>query len=578
MAFSIPERLPDNNSQITKGERRVFEYLKKNLSEEYIVYYNIPVEGYYPDFIIIGPDLGVFVLEVKDWDFKSMKSINKETVSVEFNGTEEKRKNPIAQARDYVLKILTSVQKHNYLNSRKELFLRWGYGAIFPNVNKINLDILELSGISFCEALGSEFVFTGDDLKNNKLFETIKLKMKSKFGDFFIKQKDIDLIRSVIYPEIMLSEYFDENIIKIMDRKQESLAKSLRYGHHIIRGVAGSGKTVILLSRAKFLSSIYPNWKILLLCYNRSLAQFFKEKLNGFSKIEVRTYHSWCAKKLTEAKINLTKKDESSKEDYWENILPSKMLEAYSQNKISKGEYQAILVDEGQDFAHLWYKTILHALDKNTECLLIALDGSQTVYKRKVSWKSLGIQIIGRTKILKINYRNTKQILNSAYKLITDMDKKGEFVFEENPYYVIPEKILRDGPEPEFKKFDKFEEEKKYLLDWAKSKISKKKSEKIMILCLNRKDEYGVKSYLEKHGLKVSFASDANKNSDVVVSTIHSAKGLESDNVLLIDAHLLDKYQSGEAKRLLYIAMTRSREELCVCYLGECSIIIGESK
>ena len=574
MAFTIPERLPEEDLGITKGERKVFDYLKKNLPEDYLVYYNIPVEGYYPDFIILGPDLGVFVIEVKDWDFNSIKSVSKENVSVCFgNGKEEKRKNPIAQARDYVLKIVSCAEKKKYLASRRELLIRWGYGALFPNIKNDDLEILALSGASFQESLGSEFVFTGDDLKNDTLISKIKNKMKEKFGQINLKEKDLDLMRSVIYPEILISEDFSEkNIIKIIDKRQEVLAKNLGRGHHIIRGVAGSGKTVILLARAKFLSTLYPNWKILVLCYNKALSEFFKDKLKEFKNVEVRTYHSWCLKKLSDAKIDVVKTRENY-DSYWEEGLPSNLLKAYNDGKAHKNEYQAILIDEGQDFAQIWYKTVLEALDKKTESLLIALDGSQTIYNRKVSWKSLGIQIIGRTKVLKVNYRNTRQIMESAYELIREIDKKGDFVFEENPDYVVPEKVLRDGPAPEFKKFEKFEEEKEFLINWVTATIKENSSEDIMILCSNNKDEEGIKSYLSKKGLRTSGAVEKTNTPKIVVSTIHSAKGLESDRVLIMDTQLLEKYQNSEAKRLLYIAMTRSREKLCVCYVGNCSVV-----
>lgn len=49
------------------GERKVFVALRDHLPEDYLVYYDIPVDGWHSDFIIVGPDLGLAVLEVKDW-------------------------------------------------------------------------------------------------------------------------------------------------------------------------------------------------------------------------------------------------------------------------------------------------------------------------------------------------------------------------------------------------------------------------------------------------------------------------------------------------------------------------------
>lgn len=55
----------------------------------------------------------------------------------------------------------------------------------------------------------------------------------------------------------------------------------------------------------------------------------------------------------------------------------------------------------------------------------------------------------------------------------------------------------------------------------------------------------------------------------VRLSTIHSAKGLDAACVLLFAAHELEAREDEEARRLLYIAMTRAREELCVSYHAE---------
>jgi superfamily I DNA/RNA helicase len=64
----------------------------------------------------------------------------------------------------------------------------------------------------------------------------------------------------------------------------------------------------------------------------------------------------------------------------------------------------------------------------------------------------------------------------------------------------------------------------------------------------------------------------------VRLSTIHSAKGLDAAHVLLLDAHELGWRSDEEARRLLYIAMTRAREELSVSYHGESRLMeeLGE--
>lgn len=64
MAYTIPETIRTTS---TAGERQLFHTLKTYLPDDYIVYYEPEIRGKRPDFVIIGPDLGLVVLEVKDY-------------------------------------------------------------------------------------------------------------------------------------------------------------------------------------------------------------------------------------------------------------------------------------------------------------------------------------------------------------------------------------------------------------------------------------------------------------------------------------------------------------------------------
>lgn len=568
MAITIPQNLI-GNPNITKGEKKIFEYLKENLKDDYLVYYNISIDGLYPDFIILGADLGFFVLEVKDWDFKHIKLIKKDEMVLNINGEEKIVKNPVVQARNYALKILNLIEKRCYIKGKKEFKLNWGYGVFLSGVKRKELDYLAFLNPDVYEAFGSDFIFTSDDLTEKNLIEKIKSKMQKRYGEILLSKNDIDFVRATIYPELLISEAFDDkNVLKVIDEKQEQIAKNLELGHYLIRGVAGSGKTIILIARAKFLSQLYPDWNILFLCYNKSLALYLKEKLSDFKNVQVMTYHSWCLKQLKSTGFIFDEENFSDKD--FEELLPQEVIKAYSKNLL-KEKYQAILVDEGQDFADLWYKSIVAALDKNTNSLLIALDSSQTIYRRNVSWKSLNIEIVGRTKILRKNYRNTKQILEAAYKVIREMDEKKEFVFEKDADYIVPESAIREGNKPELKKFDSENEEKNFLRKWIEEKL--KENEEIMVLCPTRNDLQNLLEYLNSCGIKSDYISERKKDTKVVLSTIHSSKGLEADKVFIFETQKIEQIYKEEAPRLLYIAMTRSRNELCLGYTKDCKII-----
>ena len=84
------------------------------------------------------------------------------------------------------------------------------------------------------------------------------------------------ILRSVIHPQIVISPLAEapnaEQPLAVLDLRQERNAHSLGDGHRIVYGVAGSGKTVILIARARLVAQD-PNKQILLLCFNRALAE-----------------------------------------------------------------------------------------------------------------------------------------------------------------------------------------------------------------------------------------------------------------------------------------------------------------
>jgi superfamily I DNA/RNA helicase len=88
--------------------------------------------------------------------------------------------------------------------------------------------------------------------------------------------------------------------------------------------------------------------------------------------------------------------------------------------------YQAILVDEAQDFYDEWFQCLLEVLEPETNSLFFVYDNTQSVYGqphrlRNWTWTSLGLNIPGsRSQILDVSYRNSPEILNLAWKFISE--------------------------------------------------------------------------------------------------------------------------------------------------------------
>jgi len=578
MAFMIPETIAAGSGAPTRGERKVFEALRSYLPEDYLVYYNIPVGGRYPDFVVVGPDLGVVALEVKDWRLDSIAAVTSDGVVLREKGVEQTLKNPVQQAREYILEALDMLRGRSLLTDGKYLCFGWGYGVIFPLLKKKDLEAPSLFGPNLAEALGPDLILSGDDLASGRLLPQLRRLIAHWVPRLEpMSALQVDEIRSVLYPEIRIGwGYTHREIVQVMDREQERLARTLGEGHRLVRGVAGSGKTVILIGRARHLRACYPEWRILVLCYNRVLADYLRDAIGPDPHLEVLHYHSWCWRELEAAGIAIPERPEIREQldNYWDRIIPQLLLKAYEDGCLQSGIYQAILVDEGQDFSDDWYRTLLRALDPETNNLFIALDSSQTIYKRKVSWRDIGIQIAGRARVLKVNYRNTRPILSAAYALIHDLDASGMAVCEADGEYVVPEKALRDGPMPEIKRFQSFVAERRHALEWIRTRLAKGVSpDDMMVLGFSRSDMARLEVWFQDAGVPAQLLGGRVRPGVVRLSTVHGAKGLDAESVLLLKAHELEKREEAEGRRLLYIAMTRARTELLISYSGESALM-----
>src|SRR5260370_3393249 len=109
MAEMIPDRLPRRASA---GEKKVFALLQQ-LSDDVIVYYEPVVADRYPDFIVIIPNVGLLVIEVKGWYPNYIESANNVEVTINSRGQREVCKHPIRQARDYKYQLMDIARRHS---------------------------------------------------------------------------------------------------------------------------------------------------------------------------------------------------------------------------------------------------------------------------------------------------------------------------------------------------------------------------------------------------------------------------------------------------------------------------------
>ena len=597
MATLIPTRnscLP----RMTGGEKRVSERLEQKLEDDYLLWYDVPVglKQRRPDFVVFHPRRGLLVLEVKDWKAETIRQADQTQFTLVTERGLAKETNPLLQARAYALEIGVVLERDPALRYPEghrhagKLVMPWAYGVVLANLTRKQFDEGALEAV-----IPAHLAICRDELYETVDAEAFQQRLWAMFPQVFpvaLSLPQIDRVRWHLFPELRVetgsgqfglfaAEGQDSraleipDLVRVMDAQQEQLARSLGDEHRVIHGVAGSGKTMILGFRAMQLARAMAK-PILVLCYNKTLAARLEQLIGerGLSdKVQVYNFHRWCRRMLVSYHVELPPKGER----FFEAMV-ERVIEGVEKGRIPRFQYGAVLVDEGHDFEPDWYKLIVQMVDPDTNSLLVLYDDAQNIYgkpeRRKLSWKSLGIQAQGRTTILKLNYRNTLEILAVARAFAGELlAARGDD--DDGVPLVEPSSAGRRGPLPELIRTDSARAQLDALIAQLRDEHAHGRPWGDMAV-IYRAHWEGEKLHeaLQRLDIPASLADERGKQSlfavadSVKLLTMHSCKGLEFPFVVIPGLGSLPREGQREVDeaRLLYVAMTRATERLLLIH------------
>lgn len=584
MAKMIPQDITHLPVNTTHGEKALYRIIKKHTPDDWVCYVLQRLSvGTTPDFLLIGPDLGVLVLEEKNVSINMIKNLTTETWTVVRDGIPQEETHPLRQARGYVEKAAQAMKKVKRLTDKsRRLKFVFGHGVILSSIRK---DEIKQGTITFTKPPIDTFeplrVICSDELPSNRQNESDfakRLKQMTKQFKFDpLNDGDIQSIRGVLFPEIrarvLADEMSDRNaILTSLTIEQEQMARGIgkndKVPHRQLNGVAGSGKTIILRTRASDIAKANQDWKILVTFFTRSLKNYIGANLP--ENIDVMTvgqsiYRQWQQHNLDMAAFDVTS------EKNW-----STMVQQLREKGLSQGIYQAIFLDEYQDLEPSQADYLRHLLSEKTNCAFFCGDPAQNIFgKKPLRWIDHGFKFKGRTSNINLscNFRNTHEIFEFAWDFIKDdfASKNAENVQSEalsNPYANI--EIKRRGPKPILRKYASDEEEREAVCREIRRIVIDEKVPPRMISILhpNATQRYAERiepyiSYLEGNKIPTYWLSknDSNKiNYDprdnfVTVSTPESGKGLEWDIVFMPS---IERYQTDDPNYLRFVAAIRA--------------------
>lgn len=437
---------------LSSSEKSFLRTIDRALSEEEMAYYVLHINPRKKDVGQGRPELfnllviseGIFLLRFFEIDDPTIVSMTAKTLS-----------DPTVYGVLYN-DIKAKLQGSNYLVDEKgNLRFALNIGFVFPEVLLSQIEhMITDSQISSCK----EHCFFKNEIqeirKQGK--EVIVRKLERRDS---IEEKDVNNIFQRLCPEITIPRKFivkddvptsiieaalsdmDRSVLSYrLDKWQIDIVNRISKGNQLILACAGSGKSVLLISKCFKLASLNPSEQFLITCYNRNLNNYYQWAIAqaGFTDRNVRcvTFFGLCIQLLENNRIPLPSNNSYNQNDYYDRLF-EKTNDALAEGQI-KERFYGIFIDEVQIFKPEWYRFCFNLLkSKNEEghFFVIAGDKSQDIKNNikhgKAPWQGGGSdypEYRGKTLPIEKNYRNSKPINDVIDKFVNCAKKFGDTI------------------------------------------------------------------------------------------------------------------------------------------------------
>lgn len=522
MATVIPPSLPPD----TPGsERKVYAALSR-LPDPWYVLHSVawqsvrdgrPGDGE-ADFVLIHPSRGVLVIEVKGG---GVRIEGGQWITQGADGTHP-IKDPFEQATSSKHALIRYLRE-NHLDIG---MIPAGHAVAFPDLASID---------RLGPAAPPAVVITRSELDD--IEQTIEeLSRHWDLSGWKVSEKEAEGLVALLAPtthvrRLLVDEVAEVNarLMALTDQQVAILRAMRRIRRAIVEGGAGTGKTVLATERARMLAA--ENFRVLLTCFNRPLAEHLAAQFRGVDNVLVYSFHALCRWQISTAGLDFPDVPTS---EWWDEEAADLLVEGAHLNGF---EVDAVVVDEGQDFRPDWFDSLLMLLgDPDDGPMYVFVDGNQALYHDE--WRP---PFPAEPHVLTLNCRNTRPIGRVVASVF------------DSPW----EEWGADGPEPELVAVESDEGAikavRRLLHTWVNE--GKLRPDQVAVLC--QRKEMAQRLRAERlAGLDLNGIG----RGGVTCETIHRFKGLEADAVILI----VDEMTSTRHLRLFYVGASRARSLLAV--------------
>ena len=446
MAQLFPSFKVINNLKVkpTEGEYHLLQFLNNTLDDTYEIYFQPWINGDNPDIVIMRKKSGVMIIEVKDWNLDHYLLDDKKNWVLNSNGAV--LKSPLAQVRNYKnnlyeLHINNLYKKYIRDNS---MFVIVSEAVYFHNANVLKIENFLRNGFKsdkkYIKKLSYIDLIGRDSLQKNILDKILSNRWLNRNSKYF----DDDLYNSFKRYLKPTDHTLEQGIVIKYNKEQQDLIDS-NAKEQKIKGIAGSGKTMVLAKKA-VKAHKETNDMALVLCYNIALINYLRDRISevkenfNWGAFQINNYHEFIRQQMNNHNILMPIPDgfndweNERREEYFNSYYSNSLLFNSVKDDIKK--YSAIYIDEAQDYPLVWLKLIKDTFLEDNGTYVLFADEKQNVYDNPLETKKNDendkkpiTNVVGKwNESLKKSYRLSKKNSNLA----NNFQKQ----FFNNKYYI----------------------------------------------------------------------------------------------------------------------------------------------
>ncbi|OOB80134.1 MAG: hypothetical protein BEN19_06505 [Epulopiscium sp. Nuni2H_MBin003] len=413
----------------TEGELFLINYLVEGFAQlecstpdnpKWEIFFQPFLNGDRPDIIILNKKKGAYIIEVKDYNLDAYEYQPDDTKqsygSLVIKNAKHTAVNvPHTQVERYKSNLYNT---YSTILSSAVLDNASVYGCIKTGIFFYNSDRSKAKAkFSKCKHQHVNYIAIWGREDAEDIANKINYGLNPKpFKETLFKEIYYTEIRRIIDPGY---NEIERNQKVSLNSRQESLSISKPNTKTTIKGVPGSGKTLVLAKRA--VNAVNrTNKQVLVLCYNITLTNYIKDNISRFRKeaswsnFYVVHFHLFIAQQINEyTTLTIEEVFTAGEEDI---INLECVKQAFEEIKDNIIKYDTILIDEVQDFDLEWLEFITRFFLHDKGEYVLFGDEKQNIYKRKQENKQMRTNVKGRPNTLTSSYRLSESIVNLTNK------------------------------------------------------------------------------------------------------------------------------------------------------------------